>query len=65
MANLFPDKPALRLPRNKREYRRLVKRLDTLVDEVGENESHPLASMMNMIGMFIEKYEDGQIAELA
>jgi len=53
------------LPHNDREYRQLVKQLDRLVDEVGEDENHPLASMMEVIGVLIEKYEDENIAELA
>ena len=65
MANLFPDKPALRLPRNQREYCQLVSRLDALVDEVGEKEGHPLACEMEEIGVLIEKYECEYVAELA
>ncbi|MSU58595.1 MAG: hypothetical protein EXS35_10530 [Pedosphaera sp.] len=57
--------PGLRVPHNDREYRQLVKQLDRLVDEVGENENHPLASMMEVIGVLIEKYEDENVAELA
>ena len=58
-------KPALYLPRNEREYRQLVKFLDRLIDEVGEEEDHPLASMMEVIGVLIEKYEDDHVAALA
>ena len=54
----------LRVPHNDREYRQLVKQLDRLVDEVGEDENHPLASMMEVIGVLIEKYEDENVAEL-
>ena len=57
--------PAIHVPRNDREYRRLVKLLDRLVDEVGENENHPLASLMEVLGVLIEKYEDEHVAELA
>jgi HTH-type transcriptional regulator / antitoxin HigA len=35
-----------------------------LVDEVGENESHPLASLMEIVGVLIEKYEDEDVPEL-
>ena len=56
--------PTLRVPHNDREYRQLVKLLDRLIDEVGENENHPLASMMEVIGVLIEKYEDENVAEL-
>ena len=57
--------PALHVPRSEREYRRLVKLLDRMIDQVGENEDHPLASMMEVIGVLIEKYEDEHIPELA
>ena len=52
-------------PRNDCEYRNLVKLLDRLIDEVGENESHPLASLMEVLGVLIEKYEDEHVPELA
>lgn len=57
-------KPTLRVPHNEREYRQLVKLLDRLIDEVGENENHPLASMMEVLGVLIEKYEE-HVEELA
>lgn len=57
--------PALRVPHSEPEYRRLVKLLDRLVDEVGENENHPLASLMEVLGVLVGKYEDENVAELA
>jgi HTH-type transcriptional regulator/antitoxin HigA len=57
--------PILLVPHNDREYRQLVKQLDRLVDEVGEDENHPLASIMEVIGVLIVKYEDENVAELA
>ncbi len=36
----------------------LVAVLDRLIDMVGVNENHPLASLMEVIGILIEKYED-------
>jgi HTH-type transcriptional regulator/antitoxin HigA len=44
--------------------KRLVELLDGLIDQVGENEAHPLASMMDVIGVLIENYEDKHIPEL-
>jgi HTH-type transcriptional regulator/antitoxin HigA len=38
--------------------------LDGLIDEVGEDESHPLAPLMEIIGVLIEKYEDEHVPEL-
>ena len=56
--------PTLRVPHNEGEYRDLVKLLDRLVDKVGEDENHPLASLMEVLGVLIEKYEDENVAEL-
>jgi len=56
--------PAIHVPRTEREYRQLVLLLDRLVDEVGERENHPLASLMDVLGVLIEKYEDEHVAEL-
>ena len=52
-------------PHNDREYSQLVKLLDRLVDEAGENEGPPLVSIMEVIGVLIKKYEDENVVELA
>ena len=46
------------------DYQRLVAVLDTLIDVVGENENHPLAPLMELVGVLIEKYEDEHVPEL-
>ena len=38
--------------------------LDSMIDEVGEDGSHPLASLMEIVGVLIEKYEDEHVPEL-
>lgn len=43
------------VPHSEEEYREPVALLDSLVDEVGENESHPLASLMEIVGVLIER----------
>jgi len=48
---------AVFVPRSEQECERLVEMLDSLIDQVGEDESHPLASMMDVIGTLIESYE--------
>jgi HTH-type transcriptional regulator / antitoxin HigA len=53
------------VPHTEGEYERLVSLLDRLVDEVGEDESHPLASLMEIVGVLIEKYEDEHVRELS
>ena len=48
----------LAVPHNKKEYLNLCERLDELIDEVGNDEKHPLASLMETIGLLISKYEE-------
>jgi len=48
----------LSVPHNKKEYLKLCNTLDNLIDEVGNNEKHPLSSLMETIGLLISKYED-------
>lgn len=56
--------PVVFVPHSEPEYQRLVALLDTLIDVVGEDENHPLASLMEVIGVLIEKYEDDHVPEL-
>jgi HTH-type transcriptional regulator/antitoxin HigA len=53
------------VPHTEAEYDRLVSLLDRLVDEIGEDESHPLASLMEIVGVLIQKYEDEHVPELS
>ncbi|MBE9140222.1 hypothetical protein IQ254_23985 [Nodosilinea sp. LEGE 07088] len=46
------------------DYKILVKSLDSLIDQVGEDEKHPLASLMDVIGVLIENYESNYVTEL-
>jgi len=52
------------VPHSEEEYQRLVALLDSLIDAVGEDESHPLASLMEVVGVLVEKYEDDNVPEL-
>ena len=45
-------------------YQRLVAFLDRLIDDVGEDEAHALASLMELVGVLIERYEDEPVPEL-
>lgn len=53
------------VPHSEAEYVRLVKMLDEVTDQVGEDESHPLASMMDVLSALIENYENANVPELA
>lgn len=52
------------IPRSESEYEQLVIMLDNLIDEIGENENHPLASLMEILGILIENYEQENVPEL-
>ena len=58
IANVWPHiRSVFSVPHNEKDYNNLVNLLDTLIDEVGNNESHPLSSLMETIGSLIEAYE--------
>jgi HTH-type transcriptional regulator/antitoxin HigA len=44
------------VPHTEEEYERLVEILDCLINQVGEDEAHPLASLMEVIGVLIEDW---------
>lgn len=46
------------------DYAQAVELLDSLIDTVGENEKHPLASLMELVGVLIERYEETFIPEI-
>ena len=53
-------------PHAEEEYEKLVTVLDSLIDEVGGDESHPLASLMEVIGVLVlmENYQNQYVPEL-
>ena len=52
------------VPRTGEEYSRLVSLLDEITDEVGEDEDHPLASFMDVLGSLVHGYEAHSFPEL-
>jgi len=49
---------------NEQDYQQAVELLDSLIDVVGENENHPLASLMELVGVLIEQYENSYVPEI-
>ncbi len=47
--------------RNEREYNAAIKRLNDLLDEVGDNENHPLYSLLDTLGTLIQVYEEDHV----
>ncbi len=56
--------PLVFVPHTEEDYDRIVALLDQLVDEVGEEERHPLASLMELLGVLVEAYEAEHVPEL-
>jgi len=53
-----PISRAVRVPHTDADYRELVELVDRVTDEVGENKNHPFASLMDVLGVLIERYEE-------
>jgi HTH-type transcriptional regulator/antitoxin HigA len=51
------------VPTNEAEYNQLVKLLDEITDLVRDDESHPLANLMDVVGVLIETYENEHVPE--
>ena len=54
----------LSVPHTEAEYLRISALLDLVVDEVGEHDSHPLASLMETLGTLVDVYEREHVVEL-
>jgi HTH-type transcriptional regulator/antitoxin HigA len=52
------------VPHTEEQYQRMVALLDRLVDEVGEDETHPYSSLMELLSVLIEHYETEHVPEL-
>lgn len=54
-------KQILSVPRTETEYERLVRILDELLDQVGADESHPYARLVETLATLIEAYESDHV----
>ena len=52
----------LRCIGSKREYDRMVSLMNTLLDEVGDEEDHPLSGLLDLVGELVSKYEQEHYA---
>ena len=65
IAKVWPDiQPIFSVPHSKKDCNKLVNLLDSLIDEVGNNEYHPLTSLMETIGTLIETFESQYVNEI-
>ena len=59
ITNIWPSiKAIFSVPHSEKEYQILVEILDSLIDEIGDDEDHELSPVMETIGRLIENYED-------
>ena len=49
--------------RTNKDYARATEMLDAILDEIGEDEQHPLAELADALGVFVEKYEAEQVRD--
>ena len=54
----WADIAPLLIIKNESDYDAAVERLNTLLDEVGENENNPLYSLLDTLGIIIEAYDN-------
>lgn len=47
---------------SEREFKRVVKFMNGLIDVVGDDEDHELASLLDVVGQFVEDYENAHHA---
>ena len=47
--------------RNEADYNKALEVLNRLLDEVGEDESHPLFNFLEVLGTLIESYEEDHV----
>jgi len=49
IAKVWPEiQTIFSVPHNEKDYKKLLNLLDSLIDEVGNNERHPLSSLMGV-----------------
>ncbi len=61
---IWPDiKSIFAVAHSETEYDRQVSFLDSLLAEVGEDEGHPLASLIETVGRLVETYEAANLPE--
>lgn len=54
----------LYFPHTEQEYEEAVRLLDNLIDTIGEDENHPLASLVEILGAVIKQYEAEHLPEV-
>ncbi len=64
LSEVWPEIEAvLAVPHTEEDYQAMRAVLDIVIDEVGEQETHPWASLMETIGALIQAYESEHTVE--
>ena len=64
LSEVWPEIEAvLAVPHTEEDYQAMRAVLDIVIDEVGEQETHPWASLMETIGALIHAYESEHTVE--
>lgn len=50
--------PLVSVPYTEEEYQKCLNLLNQLIDTIGEDEEHPLASLLDIVGTLISNYEE-------
>lgn len=50
--------------RNERDYARMQSLMDQLLQEVADDENHPLADLLDVVGVLIDQYENENMTQL-
>lgn len=51
--------------RNERDYTRMQALMDQLLDLVGDDEDHPLAGLLDVVGVLVDQYEEEHMPSLS
>ena len=59
ISKVWPSiKAMFSVPHSENEYQDLVNTLDALIDEIGNDENHELAPVMETVGKLVENFEE-------
>ena len=56
--------PLVAEPKTKKQHEKLLKQWEQLVDLIGDNESHKLVGLLDVMGHFLEQYKQKQQQEV-
>ena len=57
-----PRRTRIGVIRSQAEHDRMARLLDALIDQVGENEKHELAGLLDLVSVLIERYEEDHVS---